>query len=177
MSRIISILIVFVFFFTSSIDAQGKFRKAGSCQDAKFDQHVNSYLSYSAPVISVTEAHKQKDKFTFLDAREIEEYNVSHIPMARYVGYDRFDAKGINDIAKDKAIIVYCSIGYRSEKIATKLRKLGYTKVYNLYGSLFEWANQGYDLSDAKGQPTLAIHTYNKAWSKWVTNPKVVKKY
>jgi rhodanese-related sulfurtransferase len=170
-------LLVAIIWIPNLLLSQTKFSKTATCQNLKFDKRVDSYLSYTAPVIGVKEAYTSQTKITFLDARELVEFNVSHIPNARYVGYDHFDVKLINDLPKDKSIVVYCSIGYRSEKIATKLRKLGYTKVYNLYGSLFEWANQGYGLSDKSGQPTLQIHTYNKSWSQWVTHPKVIKKY
>jgi len=33
---------------------------------------------------------------------------------------------------------VYCSLGIRSEVIAKKLKKAGYTNVFNLYGGIFE---------------------------------------
>ena len=42
----------------------------------------------------------------------------------------------------------------RSEKIGKKLLDMGYTNVKNLYGSIFEWANQGNILVDQKGSET-----------------------
>lgn len=110
-----------------------------------------------------------------MDAREIEEYQVSHIPGSRFIGYDDFSINTVNDLSKDSKIIVYCSIGYRSEKIATKLKKAGYKKVYNLYGSIFEWVNEGYEIADKSGKKSNKIHTYNKKWSQWVKNPIVEK--
>jgi rhodanese-related sulfurtransferase len=156
---------------------QGQYPKAASCENAAFDKEVNSYLSYTVPVISVEKAYVDKRKYVFLDAREQAEYDISHIDGALAVGYDRFDAKSISKISKDQAIIVYCSIGYRSEKIATKLRKLGYTQVYNLYGSIFEWANRGYPLVNNQGRTTHLVHTYNAKWSKWLLNARYKKTY
>lgn len=155
--------------------AFAQFTKTASCQSASFDKKVDSYLSYSAPVVSVKEAFAKKSDYIFLDAREVDEYNISHIPEARFIGYKDFNIKGIADIAKDSKIIVYCSIGYRSEKIATKLRSAGYKNVSNLYGSIFEWANMGYPISDKKGMPTSQVHTYNKKWSQWVTREGLKK--
>ncbi len=155
--------------------AQAQYTKTASCKDKQFDQKVNSYLSYNAPVISVDEAHLKKSDYIFLDAREFNEYEVSHISGSRFIGYDQFNIEKIKDISKDKKIIVYCSIGYRSEKIATKLKKAGYKQVYNLYGSLFEWMNAGYETTDNKGKPTLKVHTYNKKWSQWIKNPSCQK--
>lgn len=146
-----------------------QFTKTASCENTEFDQKVNSYLSFTAPVIGVKEAYTHKSQYIFLDAREIAEYKVSHIQGARHIGYDHFSLSSLLDIPKDKPIIVYCSVGYRSEKVATKLKKAGYKNVYNLYGSIFEWVNQDYPVYSGNS-PVKKIHTYNKKWSKWMMN-------
>ena len=64
------------------------------------------------------------------------------------VGYDDFDVKRLEEISKNTKIVTYCSVGYRSERIGEKLMKQGFTDVSNLKGSLFKWANQGYELED-----------------------------
>ena len=147
--------------------AYGQFSKIASCQNTAFDKKVHSYLSYSVPVISVKDAFLKKSDVIFLDARAIQEYDISHIP--------EFNIENIKDIPKDKKIVVYCSIGYRSEIIATKIKEAGYKNVYNLYGSIFEWANNNYALADKKGKTTNRIHTFNKKWSQWVLNPDFEK--
>ena len=149
-------------------------QKNAKVESAAFSDKINSLIKFSVPVISVTDAHALKD-VKYLDAREPKEYNVSHLPGAKYVGYDYFSENLVKDIDRNKTIVVYCSIGYRSEKIGEKLSKLGFKKVYNLYGSIFEWANQGYPLTDFEGKPTNKIHVYNKKWSKWMVNPKYEK--
>lgn len=154
---------------------QAKYPKTAACQDAAFDKKVNSYLSYTVPVISVKDANAKKSDLIFLDAREIKEYETSHIPESRYIGYDKFKMESIKDIPKDKKIVVYCSIGYRSEIIATKLKEAGYKNVYNLYGSIFEWVNNNFSVTDKNGKPTHKVHTYNKKWSQWVINGKIEK--
>jgi rhodanese-related sulfurtransferase len=108
-----------------------------------------------------------------LDAREREEYDVSHIPNALYFGYKKPQYDILDDVDKDEILIIYCSIGYRSEKLGEKLKKKGYKNVLNLYGSIFEWANEGYPLVDSNNQPTDRIHGYNKKWSKWVDNDEL----
>jgi len=91
------------------------------------------------------------------------------------MGYDDYDGDLLNEVPKDTPIVVYCSIGYRSEKIGEKIQKLGFTKVYNLYGSIFEWVNQDNPVVDSNNKPTDKVHTYNKKWSKWVQDGKAVK--
>ncbi|HHM21242.1 MAG TPA: rhodanese-like domain-containing protein, partial [Bacteroidetes bacterium] len=109
------------------------------------------------------------------DAREWDEYTVSHLPGAVYIGYKNFNKNIFEKMKKDQPIVLYCSVGYRSEKIGEKLQKMGFTNVHNLYGSIFEWVNKGYPIENFSEKNAKKIHTYNKKWSRWVTNPKVEK--
>lgn len=145
------------------------------CINPEFQQEVDSYLTYDVPFISVADAFAAMDKYTFLDAREKNEFEVSHIKNAKYIGYDDFDMSTLDDLDKNQPIVIYCSIGYRSEKIGDKLKNAGFSKVYNLYGSIFEWVNQHHPVYDTSNQQSLNIHTYNKKWSKWVTTDDVKK--
>ena len=70
--------------------------------------------------------------------------------------------------AKDQEVIVYCSVGYRSERIGEKLQKAGYTNVKNLYGGIFSWKNEGNEVVRDADIPTDSVHTYNKSWGKWL---------
>ena len=144
-------------------------------ENPEFDKKISRMISFSVPTMSVQELKNQPKDIVILDAREYEEFAVSHIPNARYVGYDAFDADKLSAISKDSKIVLYCSIGYRSEKIGEKLMKMGYTDVHNLYGSIFEWVNQGNEVIDASGQPTQLIHTYNEKWSQWMKNADMKK--
>ncbi len=120
----------------------------------------------SVPYVSV-EALLEMENYILLDAREIIEFNVSHIENAINVGFDNFDDKKLSSFIKDKntIIVVYCSIGVRSEKIGEKLLKLGYKNVFNLYGGIFEWKNEGETVVNNQNIATDEIHTFNKEWS------------
>ncbi len=145
-----------------------------NCQNPEFDKKVASWLTFSVPTVSPNNVKKMPDVL-LLDAREREEYNVSHIPKAVFIGYNHFEKEALKDVPKDKPIVVYCSIGYRSEKMGEKLQKMGFTKVYNLYGSIFEWVNQGNIIVDNQGITTKKVHTFNRNWSKWVDKGKAEK--
>lgn len=137
----------------------------------EFEKEIDGLLSETIPFVYVEElAKKDISKLILLDAREWEEYAVSHIPQARYIGFDEPSMTVLSDVEKDKEIIVYCSIGYRSEKIAEQLKEMGYHNVKNLYGSIFEWVNQGHQIENNKRQATNKIHTYSKKWSRWMLN-------
>lgn len=131
------------------------------------------------PYISVDELrmYQLNDSVVILDAREREEFDVSHIPSARYVGYDHFSSEEISEeiIDKDTPIIVYCSLGIRSEDVGEELEKVGFTNVKNLYGGIFEWKNKIYPVIDSEGKETENVHTFSKHWSRWLT--KGVKVY
>ena len=65
--------------------------------------------------------------------------------------------------------MVYCSLGIRSEDVAEKLKKAGYTNVLNLYGGIFEWKNNDFTIYDSEEKETENVHTFDEAWSKWLT--------
>ena len=144
-----------------------------NCVDIDFNKKVNKMLSYSVDVISVPELHEQLNDYTLLDTREFDEYTVSRIPGALHFGYDKPNWTLLDDLDKDAPIVVYCSIGYRSEKIGEQLIKKGFTQVRNLYGSIFEWANQRKPLENPRGQNVMIVHGYNKRWSKWINNEEI----
>ena len=133
-----------------------------------FANRLKTLLTHNVKEISVKEVKAIQSEVVFLDAREIKEYRVSHIKNAHWVGYDDFSSKRLKGISKKSKIVVYCSVGYRSEKITRQLKKLGYKDVSNLYGGIFEWVNQGNKVYTKKNEPTLRVHTYNEQWSKWL---------
>ena len=104
----------------------------------------------------------------YFDAREAEEFQVSHLPGARLLGFKNPDYSALKGVDKNTPIIVYCTVGYRSEKMAEGLRERGFYQVYNLYGSLYAWKLAGFPLEDGDGQPTERLHTYNRKWSEYV---------
>ena len=79
-------------------------------------------------------------------------------------------------MAKDKnaKIVVYCSLGIRSEDVAEQIMKAGYTNVYNLYGGIFEWKNKDQKVVNEKGKATENVHAFNKEWGKWLKKGKKI---
>ena len=143
-------------------------------ESSAYNLTLKTLLSHSVPEVTVSQVKTMNDVL-LLDAREWKEYQVSHLKNAKFVGYDEFDLDKLKLINKNKKIVLYCSVGYRSEKIADKLKQAGYTNVSNLYGGIFEWVNQGNVVVDEKGTATKNIHAYNKTWGVWLN--KGVKVY
>ena len=143
------------------------FRLFAQIKNPDFKHMLDSMYHHTVSLIRVDSLKHLKNVY-LLDTREKEEFEVSHLKNARNVGYIWFDMRKVYDIPKNATIVVYCSVGYRSEKIGEKLLKHGFQNVYNLYGSVFEWKNEGNPLYKSNGVQTTEIHTYNKDWSKWV---------
>lgn len=137
----------------------------------QLDQLLEQYNDKSIPYISVQELAMPKTKAIILDARETKEYETSHIKDAILVGYDHFDIQYVLDTVTDKhqMIVVYCSLGIRSETIAKQLKAHNYTNIYNLYGGIFEWKNEGFQVYDMQEEPTEKVHTFSEEWSRWLT--------
>lgn len=142
-----------------------------ACGQKTFDEKMNSLYDHTVPLIHANDVTKlNMDSLIILDTREKEEFDVSHLQGALLISYDNFEPDNVNDIPKNAPILVYCSVGYRSERIGEKLLKMGFTNVKNLYGGIFDWKNKGNQVINQNNQPTDSVHTYNASWSRWLYN-------
>ncbi len=139
----------------------------GQITSGAYKTLLKTLYKEEVPLISCKMANKM-EPVLFLDTRAYEEFNVSHIPQARWVGYEDFTLDRLKGIDKQTPVVVYCSVGVRSEKVGKKMLEAGFSNVQNLYGSLFEWVNQGYPIVDMKGKPTQKVHAYSRAWGVWL---------
>ncbi len=98
-----------------------------------------------------------------LDVRQPEEFDVSHLPGARRVDPQSKAAAIQPLVATNQPVIVYCSVGYRSSELAQRLMKAGMTNVFNLEGSIFQWANEDRPLVNRQGE-AKRVHPYNQRW-------------
>lgn len=133
---------------------------------------LSKYNTGKVPYISVEELrmHQLNDDVIILDAREPKEFKVSHIENAVFIGYDNFNESILRNIDKNKKVVVYCSVGIRSENIADKIINAGFKDVHNLYGGIFEWKNEEFPVFDITGEETEKVHVYSQRWGKWLKN-------
>lgn len=106
-----------------------------------------------------------------LDVREEKEFAVSHLAGAVRAEDDAVAQLRRLGFRAERPIVVYCSVGYRSAKLASTLQKAGFTNVRNLKGSLFAWANAGRPLVNAGG-PVDGVHPYNPSWGRFLDKSK-----
>ena len=150
-----------------------------SCQvpsksEDAYHRMLQGLYRHTVPTLTVSQLKEKLSRAVLLDVREAKEYAVSHLPEARLCGYEAFDWEQVRRLPKDTLILVYCSVGYRSERMGEALIKEGYTQVYNLYGGIFEWVNQGNALLNDQGKTTEQVHSYNRRWAKWLRRGEAV---
>jgi len=136
------------------------------CQEKNIADVLKKFNNNSVPYVQIKDA-VLNDSTVFFDAREPAEYAISKIPGAVYVGFNDFDISIVRNLITDKKkkIIVYCSLGVRSENIGHKIKKAGYDNVFNLWGGIFHWKNEGKQIVDANNKPTENVHAYSKKWA------------
>ncbi|MDI9356011.1 MAG: rhodanese-like domain-containing protein [Chitinophagaceae bacterium] len=150
------------------------------CQEGQqedFYSLLKNLYSGTVPTISADSLNMLmgERKIFLLDIRSKKEYRVSHVQKSILVEYESFHPSQVQKISKNDIIILYCAVGYRSEKTGEKLLRLGFKNVAHLYGGIFAWKNASFPLYSSNEKITDSIHTYNKEWSRWVN--KGIKVY
>jgi phage shock protein E len=78
----------------------------------------------------------------FLDVRTADEYAKGHIHGAMHINVDQLlDKVGEEIPNKNQTLVVYCQTARRSEHATEVLRKMGYSRVFDL-GSIESWTGK-----------------------------------
>ena len=96
-----------------------------------------------------------------------------HLRGARFVAFDSVATAQFAGLDRRQPVVVYCSVGVRSERLGERLHALGFRNVRNLYGGLFEWVNEGHPVVNAAG-PTADVHPYSAFWGSWLRRGRKV---
>lgn len=106
--------------------------------------------------VTVEEAKKMVEKgdVFILDVRTPSEFNSSHIEGATLIPVtnsggsnlspDQLLESRINEVPKDKKILVYCRSGHRSSSAGKILVNAGYSQIYNMEGGINAWTGAEY---------------------------------
>jgi rhodanese-related sulfurtransferase len=102
--------------------------------------------------------------YLLVDVRPAAEWSISHLAGA-------FRSEDVGDVLVEahrrrlNRIIVYCSIGERSSRLAERiLARRPDLLIFDLSGGIFTWASEGRPLEDANGCPTRLVHPYDTTW-------------
>jgi molybdopterin/thiamine biosynthesis adenylyltransferase/rhodanese-related sulfurtransferase len=94
--------------------------------------------------IDTAEAETRLGSSTFLDVRELDEFEQGTIPGSVFIPRGHLESKVENQLTeREKPIVVFCASGVRSVFAAKTLQDLGYTNVVHMAGGFGRWKDQG----------------------------------
>jgi len=129
---------------------------------AKIETMYRDYKKDFADVADIAPAAAMEllknSPVVFVDVRAEKEQEVSMLPGA-IIEQEFLDHP---ERYRDKVIIGYCTISYRSGKLAEKLRTQGVVML-NLRGGILAWVHDGGKVYDRNGE-TRRIHVYGRKW-------------
>ncbi len=97
-----------------------------------------------ASTVSVNEAYQMvQDGALVLDVRTVEEWNEFHVTNSVFIPLDQLPAR-LNEVPRDRQIVVVCRSGNRSQQGRDILRNAGFEQVTSMTGGLNEWRASGF---------------------------------
>ena len=130
---------------------------------ARIEELYESYKRWFPAVSDISPKQAmnlwETQKVIFVDVRTAEEQEISMLPGA--LKKEEF-LRNLQEY-KNEVIIGYCTISYRSGKLAKKLSKKGIIML-NLRGGILAWVHDGGKIYDQDGE-TDRIHVYGRTWN------------
>lgn len=90
----------------------------------------------------LTELKQRDQSVMIVDVRRAEDYQEGHIEGAVNFPKDNIQAH-INELPRDKKIILYCYRGNSSQKVMELLENKGFKNVYSLEGGYTQYNSMG----------------------------------
>jgi rhodanese-related sulfurtransferase len=139
----IIISIVSFFIFSCSPKAQTKVTDSKSVKTQKIVANPIEKLSSADFKQKIT-----ADKVQLVDIRTLGEFNQGHIENSiTFDYYKRSFMSQMNTLDKSKPVFIYCRSGSRSAGASRKMKKAGFTKIYDLKGGINYWLRAGFKLT------------------------------
>lgn len=128
-------LFTLLFMFTQVVSAQSvNVGKAGS--------QGKVLKKYIEPAELKRIVENPVDSIWIIDVRSEKAYSNGHIPTARSFPSGTVNDR-LNEIPKNKYLIIYCTVGANAQIVSKKLRKAGYRRYINWGGiSRWEWEKE-----------------------------------
>lgn len=126
--------------------------------DAMYAEYRRSFPEVSEVSSAQALRLMEEGHTVFVDVREPEEQRVSMLPGA--ITHEAFLENP--SAYADYHVIGYCTISYRSGKLAQRLKKIGIHMV-NLRGGILAWLHAGGKVYK-EDRPVKKVHVYGKKW-------------
>ena len=108
-----------------------------SCFEGRTTDGGKTLKKYLEPEELKELIDSKNDSIWIIDVRPLSNYKKGHIPSAK--SFPSSDIlKRLEEIPKDKKLILHCETGGRAQMVLKKLKKKGYTKIMN-WGSYKKW--------------------------------------
>lgn len=88
-----------------------------------------------------------KNKAVYLlDVRTPQEYSQARLAGSVLIPISDFERR-VNEVPKNRPVLVYCAVGSRSKPVANFLARRGNADVYNMTDGIVGWYRNGYPVS------------------------------
>lgn len=88
----------------------------------------------------------EKNKSIYLlDVRTPQEYSQARLAGSVLIPISDFERR-VNEVPKNRPILVYCAVGSRSKPVANFLARRGNAEVYNMTDGIVGWYRNGYSI-------------------------------
>jgi rhodanese-related sulfurtransferase len=121
---------------------------AGSMPQAQLSEAIDNFLTslpsdyYTLMKIDALKEKIKTDNPLLIDVRQPSEYASGHIPNAINIPLQTL-AENLDQIPKDRPVVLYCTSGYRTGMGVMTLEMLGYTNVQAFPPSIQGWKAAG----------------------------------
>lgn len=95
--------------------------------------------------VATTLASSRDSNVQIIDCRERYEWKSGHIAGSKLIPVGSI-GKRMNELDKDRPVIVLCHSGHRSGRVARQLTNAGFADVKSMKGGISAWNRAGYDL-------------------------------
>lgn len=127
-------------------------------------EKMSARMKKSLPAVPEIEpaaalAQHEENKSVFVDVRSREEREVSIIPGA----LDEEQLLSESSRYRDRELVVYCTIGYRSAKFIDRQHE-HFPRMTNMRGGILGWLHAGGKVVNG-GQTVRTVHVYGPKWA------------
>jgi sulfur-carrier protein adenylyltransferase/sulfurtransferase len=100
----------------------------------------DSVGEHQITAVALSELLQRPDPPMLVDVRTSAEFELGHLPGASSIPTGQLMERA-GDLSKARELVLYCSVGARSDRASRQLRELGFTHVRHLHGGLAAWAS------------------------------------
>ena len=104
-----------------------------------YEEFCNPMHETDITPAEVAETLKNGGEVVLIDVREPYEWSAGHVSEATHIPLAEVPQR-LNDIPRDRDVVMICRSGGRSERARQYLKEQGYTRVKNMVGGMQRWA-------------------------------------